>query len=346
MKLMKLNHSIALLIGDYEHHLDHLAPIASLLNLPLVICEESLFKLCQLFYPEVKAYFIPLIELRENLPSSTQFLITCLPRNMLLALLPGLCIPSIWLPHGNSDKGKNTFFMEALKEEQYALLYGEKIIDFLKEKNAFYNLVEYKLIGNFRYHYYQKHQKPLYTKKLKTILYAPTWQPESQQHLIIEEIMQLKNLTHFQVLIKLHPNTLQLPQIQTFKIHFESFSHLHFIENHPPIYPILLSSDLFLGDVSSVGYDFLTLNRPLVFSYHQEKTEMFPPLDLQQTGRSILLKEIKNLDAFFEEVLTKDSMKYERARKTLYDKTFASLPPRMSFKRWINRQTSNISLHC
>ncbi len=38
------------------------------------------------------------------------------------------------------------------------------------------------------------------------------------------------------------------------------------IEDFPLVYPLLAATDIYLGDVSSIGYDFLMFNRPMFLS--------------------------------------------------------------------------------
>ncbi|HUD01103.1 MAG TPA: CDP-glycerol glycerophosphotransferase family protein, partial [Rhabdochlamydiaceae bacterium] len=46
---------------------------------------------------------------------------------------------------------------------------------------------------------------------------------------------------------------------------YENKKGIVFLSDFPCIYPILNASDGYLGDFSSIGYDFLAINKPLFF---------------------------------------------------------------------------------
>ena len=54
----------ALNTGSDDHLLDHIAPMADLLQIPLILSEERNFQLAKIYYPHVHA------ELREDLEFS------------------------------------------------------------------------------------------------------------------------------------------------------------------------------------------------------------------------------------------------------------------------------------
>jgi teichoic acid glycerol-phosphate primase len=46
-----------------------------------------------------------------------------------------------------------------------------------------------------------------------------------------------------------------------------------FLDDFPPVYPLLALSDAYLGDFSSIGYDFLRFDRPMYF-FNPSKTAL------------------------------------------------------------------------
>ncbi len=134
------------------------------------------------------------------------------------------------------------------------------MIDFMRAKNVHPKTVT---IGNFRYRYFLK-SKNFYDKLSlpRGILYAPTWE-DSESHgsfwkMFPELANQIPNL-----IVKLHPNTLR-----KYEARLEPLMGRYpdrFIPQIPPVYPILDRSDELICDMSSIGYDFLTFNRPIRF---------------------------------------------------------------------------------
>jgi CDP-glycerol glycerophosphotransferase (TagB/SpsB family) len=82
---------------------------------------------------------------------------------------------------------------------------------------------------------------------------------------------------------------------------FESHSNALLVEDFPPIHSILSRVDAFLGDFSSIGYDFLQFKRPMFFFPH----EKISPGRLHQCGLFVDPSEPifpfieKNLDTRF-----------------------------------------------
>jgi CDP-glycerol glycerophosphotransferase (TagB/SpsB family) len=201
---------------------------------------------------------------------------------------------TIWLPHGLSDKGWKSPFFEALQSEDLLLVYGQRMRDVLKEKNI--SLPQLS-IGNFRKEFYLQHRS-FYDALLpdrRAILYAPTWEDGEQNGTfwhafpkLIEQIPQDKHL-----FVKVHPNTQRKYAHQLEQFPKGSYT---WIENFPPIYPLLNKTDIYIGDMSSIGYDFITFHRPLFF-LRKEKTDpaQDPSAFLMQSGTQITLDEIPTI---------------------------------------------------
>ncbi|MCB1084775.1 MAG: CDP-glycerol glycerophosphotransferase family protein, partial [Chlamydiia bacterium] len=260
---------VLLLCGRDIHHLDHLAPLASLWNSPLIITDLTLKPLVETYYPDVKIHFVPEYALGETLVTSCDTLISCLPRALLSPLfflaetIHQKTLRKVWCPHGNSDKGHASQLMEGLIEEKNLLFYGNQMVEFLKEKGAYNQLEETLWVGNYRrYHYSQwaKFYRQLVEKqvfsKFKTrqpiLLYAPTWEDGENSSSYANSLQPLTDAlpSHWNLLIKPHYNLTLSTQ--------ENRDNLLFLPTFPPIYPLIQSVDAYLGDMSSIGYDFLT----------------------------------------------------------------------------------------
>lgn len=331
--------SCGLVYGCSEHHLDHLAPLCSLLEIPLCVTEPAIKDLATLFYPYLLIDYIPPDRIASYLMSSYQQVITALPKDLFNAIffltdaVTEDPVQSIWCPHGNSDKGKRSFFAEALQKESSALVYGQTMLDFFSEKQALSKSCKTWKIGGYRYNYFNKH-KIFYSKKIhaatktlasnhKTLLYAPTWADSegySSVFAALETLLENRP-AYFNLLIKLHPNTLLSDdvRIQKLLLKYQSSKHVLFIENFPCIYPLLDFVDIYLGDSSSIGYDMLYFGKPMLFI--NIKGQNFD-LPLFSAGQVVYPQDIEDLYCFIERHLVQHQH-YINIQKKLRDKTFA-----------------------
>lgn len=272
-KVMKKK--VALLYGRDDGHLDHIAPYCSLLQIPLYITEKILFDAAVASYPELTCIFLLENEVTSLIMESFDTLITTLPRQIIneiffMELLDTRKkLVTNWLPHGSSDK-KN---MSALFMEDHLLIYGNKMLKMLPSEVR--STVTF--IGNFRYEYYKKH-KDFYNAFMKrtfpelfrgqNILYAPSWESDS---IIpwVETLIQ-KKPDDVNLFIKLHPNTYQGPIGDVLMEKFNDYPQIYFIKDFFPIYPLISHICKLYTDISSIGYDFLTFNRPILFTSTEE----------------------------------------------------------------------------
>jgi len=255
-------------------HLDHLAPLCETLNIPLIVTEEEHLEIGKEFYPMVEMLCIPLEQLTlEYIAQNFATLIECgkfwaLELKPLIKLLYNKDLNIIFAPHGNSDKEA---LLQAPIPQDIALVYGPQMH---REQKA-NTLIE---MGNIRHTFYEAHKAhfdalaktQIFAKcdpKKKTILYAPTWSTKATKttfffHIdtIIESLANDYNL-----LIKLHPLLEENHPGQFYHILGKYEERAQFILDFPAIYPILEKTDIYLGDSSSIGYDFLYYNRPMFF---------------------------------------------------------------------------------
>lgn len=293
-----------LIYDDSRHFLDHLAPLCALLKWPLILCEASLANLARLHYPDLEVIEIPLWELK--LPET---IVTCDSQPLLRAAFPGQRTNSLWLPHGNSDKGWNSPFFEAIREDKAALVYGQKMIDFMAAKNVFPKTIR---IGNFRWEYSLKTRSTATLPKGPNFLYAPTWDDAENScsfwkafPLLAKQLPDKCNL-----LVKLHPNTVRKfePELEILMGRYARQKNIHFLSDAPAIYPLLSQCDAYIGDMSSIGYDFLKFDKPMFF------LNANPALPLHKCGAAI--------DAKTFDFSLKDNFAFQR--KELYAYTFDS----------------------
>ncbi len=302
-----------LIFDDSPHYIDHLAPLCSLMGWPLIVCEPAIADQCRLYYPNLILQETSLLELQ--LP---EWVVSCDNR----ALLNFYKRPfrTIWLPHGLSDKGWKKPFFEALEQEDLLLVYGPRMLEVLAAKKIQLPTLS---IGSYRHEYHQLH-RTFYEKQLshrfgsrRFALYAPTWEDSENNGTFWETFPKLTALP-FELVIKLHPNTLKKfsPQIERCK--GLAPSQITFLEDFPPIYPLLSRTDLYIGDRSSIGYDFLHFQKPLYFiSSSLTDPASDPSAYLMQCGKQITPAEVSHL-------APNDS--YAPQRREILSHSFAAAP--------------------
>jgi hypothetical protein len=299
-----------LIYDDSPHYLDHLAPLCVFLKIPLIIYEPHLADLARTYYPNLKVLEKSLWDI--SFPSR---IISCYSQILLSSAFPNHQLQNIWLPHGSSDKGWKIGSFGALQQDKIALVYGQKMIDDIKKEGICLQTIS---LGNFRWEYFLKNRS-FYQKAMqipstdKNILYAPTWDDLEKSNsfwnafpILIQKIPKNYNL-----LVKIHPNTIRKfePEIERYKGLCKDRSNIIFLSDLPPIYPILAACDAYIGDMSSIGYDFLTFNKPLFFLNRAD-------LPLQKCGithepQSFIYSQQKDLS---------------HSREQLYQYTFSKTP--------------------
>lgn len=327
----------ALLSERDRHFIDHLSPLSSLLNIPIIVSDQEVEALIQAYYPQVEVIYQSPLNLGFYLLTHFDIIYTCLPNSLfreqvfVAELLANKTLFNVWCPHGNSDKGHKAPFMETLCEERFALVYGQNMIDFLREKGSLQELKEVLTTGNYRLKYYKTHKnffqkklkERLFLKKGKTILYAPTWKDgegsssiEGAFHHLIKEVPEDLNL-----LIKLHPNVLFFPEYVEQLFHqISGKPNVQILTDFPLIYPLLDWIDIYLGDMSSIGYDCLSFKKPLFFlSPHQRDLSKEKGLFLLECGTVIEPKDYPNI---FSIIKRTNTSRFEKTQTALYAQVF------------------------
>lgn len=336
-------HAACLIYDDELAQLDHLASLASLLNISLIVTDSSLYGIAKEFYPFTK---LKLIEdpngLLKTLASFDLIFVSCkhfaneisLSLKRLFGSSPRFC----YCPHGNSDKGWSSQAEDLLRNQDLSLVYGDLMRENLEAKGVLSTLKGTFTSGNYRVMYYQKHksfydsyaQRLIFSKlnpnKL-TLLYTPTWQDKERNSSFCNITPTLCNhlTSNINLLIKFHPK-LEKEQPE-YMIYFEELasrnSSICIIKDFPPIYPILNKVNALLSDVSSIGYDFLYFNRPLYLLTPQQFDPMFSSsLLLLDCARAISLEHVPNFLDSLPTWIKEDKPAFEKKREMLYGKTF------------------------
>ena len=309
--------------GNQKHYLDHLAPLASVLGIPLVVTDFEIEALAKKYYPDLNLLYYPPAEMAHQMVLTFDVILSTLPKPLFdsLFFIPSSLqqeeLVNIWCPHGNSDKGHASYFMEGLSQERYVCVYGKKMVRFLKEKRAYKQLKKIFFLGNYRYKYFQKHRTFYHAclpfqKTGPTLLYAPTWQDDESSSSFLSAHQNLIHTVpkHWTLIIKPHPHL--NCALET------SRENILVLKDFPPIYPLLEQVDAYLGDMSSIGYDFLTFRRPLFF-YNPQNRNPKTDLGLYLTRCGTLVDREENI---FERIEKTDPTPFLKMQEQVYDEVF------------------------
>ena len=344
--------------GSASHYIDHLAPICSALEIPLIVTEEELYNLIKQFYPDVHPQLLGRIETPKYLTSHLDSAFVCTPRILFDELcffaqkLEGKKVHTLWVPHGNSDKGHVIPYMEGLQNEEMALVYGQKMIDFMQDKGAFSQLKAHVVVGDYRRAYYLRN-KAFYDSALarkidrqipigkKVALYAPTWRDAESSSSFLDVTPDLIQTIpkHWHLIIKLHPNLLfdDEKNIHALIEAYQTHPQVTFLAAFPPVMPVLARTDVFIGDLSSMGYDCLGFNKPMFFINHSERSALSDPgLALYKCGVEIRKEHYSNIYSIIEASCKNDSRFHEIRAKT-YNYTFGPRKSAETLKKDIEK---------
>ena len=341
---------VAFVESNQSHLIDHFVPFCKIINAPILLTQKNDFEIAKKFYPYSNFIYMDISDITEDyLVENFLGLIHSQfwnkeKFNLNFALSKNKFkkeFRSIYMPHGNSDKGHHYPMMENFPLQDISLVYGDKMIDFINEKSE-KKLSDHIVIGNLRYHYflenfefYKSLLEDLILKDLdidkKTILYAPTWNDYegsssfsiSTQNLI-EKIAEKYNL-----IIKIHPKLYdeKIGQIINLIEKHKNNKNIKILVDFPCIYPLLFYTDIYIGDYSSIGYDFLAFNRPMFFFNFQNLKKDDKKRFLHKYGIEILEKDLENLPEIIENSLKKEK-DFILKRKSLYSYTFANTKPK------------------
>lgn len=330
----------ALIYGDNPNYIDHLSPLCHFLNIPLITNIENILDLIKKYYPKVDVKYIENKDINFYIVKNFDNIFACTPKVMfdtefrLQQDLLNKEIDIFWCPHGNSDKGKTILFFEGLKNEKNVLIYGKKMIDILKEKTVFSTIENVYEVGNYRLEYYKKFKaffKKIINKEIskkfsnnnKNILYAPTWEDKENSSSFFKyiDILLTKLPSKYNLIVKIHHNLIVKNEttIEIMKLKY-SKKNILFLEDFPLIYPLLDFIDIYIGDFSSIGYDFLSFNKAMFLLKPKNKKLISELFDIATVINNNKIFETIDKDPS----LSKSSIGIDmiKKRKSLYDCTF------------------------
>lgn len=331
------------------HYTDHLSVVCIIMDIPLLFLEEPDYEMGIKYYPGLQA------KLESYSHVNPEYLIQHYDVFFMSDLWDRRTfhekyapyekkykktLRNVHCPHGFSDKG---FYLQKCAMEDITLIYGQNMIDQLKHHGVFEKLNQYVISGNYRYTYFKQHRSfydalmekeilSRFDKKRPTILYAPTWLDLEESTTFFDAYEPILGglPDDYNLIVKLHPRLELDDTVQYYRIigQYEKKKNILFLKDFPLIYPLLAYTDIYLGDMSSVGYDFLSFNKPMFFLNKQKRDAASDRgLFLFRCGVEVSPGQYDNLYSIIEKCLPEDEKLFSTIRKEVYDYTFGPEKP-------------------
>lgn len=166
---MSMAAAIGILPGDTQSYIDHLVPLCSLLEIPLLVTERSIQHLIELYYPPIEIKFVEPedYDLDPFLKEYDLFVYVDFFRKgngtfQFQEYTAKKKARSLLSLHGNPDKFRTIYWIENLSDEDIVLAYGPQLKHLIREKGIEKELV---MCGNYRLEFYKKHE-PFFDQKI------------------------------------------------------------------------------------------------------------------------------------------------------------------------------------
>ena len=347
--------NVCLVSGDHSvHHLDHLAVVAYIMDAPIVTDSERLDQAIDTYYPQVKQIYIQFHQqiLGYLALNHERVFFSVAPYGRDLSLLIeaffGKKIEFWYCPHGNSDKTLKHYSMQ-----QQALIYGDQMEKRLQKEGHTESLKACVRLGNARFRFYtmfkdfydnlvEKEIFSQFDKKQMVYLYAPTWEDfeRSSSFFDLSSSLIKKLPDSINLIIKIHP---WLEQHHPGYVHFieercRDKKNIITLCHYPLIFPILERTDLYIGDLSSIGYDFLLYDRPMFFLDPQKRLRSRENDPSLHTSGVVIPTEKYGDCLPFIEAHIKEQHLLSYLRQKLYRHAFGKTPPFASIKKNIEEK--------
>jgi hypothetical protein len=303
---------IGILPEQHLSYVDHLIPLCQIMGWPVLVTDPQMKELISYYYPPMEIFIAqpedfnldPFLE-GYDIFLYVDFFRRATGSFQFKDFFASKKARSVMSLHGNPDKYRDIYWIEQVCDEDILLVYGSYLIDFLRSRGVGKEAI---ICGNYRLEYYLQHasffdHKIPFSKEKKTILYAPTWKSLGRgtaHHIQYSNFFEVYRTVfdslsrNYQLIVKLHPHLVKMMPDAVNEV-IEEYPFVYFLHDFPLIYPLLKQIDVYLGDYSSIGYDFLYFDRPLFFL----ETGVATPL--QACGKIIKKEELPLLiDACFE----------------------------------------------
>lgn len=322
-------------LATHPHHIEHLAPLCEMMGAPLVVADTVGAEIAERLYPGLRVMVDRARPPRCLRDGGTIYYSHLLSRERLRLRFNSPSPPRVvHCPHGVSEKQQEWSATSALQD--VTLVNGKLAYDQFAAWGVQDLLTTCLEIGNLRLDYYRRHQSffdAIAAETLSdepapcTILYAPTWADSigsSSFASIIETLLRRLPST-WRLIAKLHPLLeRQRAEVAAAEALVRPGQRVTFLRNHPLTWPWLALADVYVGDMSSLAYDFLLFDKPMVLLNQQPGT----PADARQSRlfQCGLVVDPVDYHSIFDRIdqsLQVDPGSFSNARRALYAYAYA-----------------------
>ncbi|GAB4186959.1 MAG: hypothetical protein Tsb0015_05210 [Simkaniaceae bacterium] len=256
--------------GTSQKSLDHLSSFSAYLSLPLYLADKELFQNIHNQYPNLDCRYYTEEEIATSFLQENDAAVTALPSNMLNNIfefsqnLLNKKLLSIWFPENLPESSFSS------DQEMASLATGQLAYAALRKMQ----IEKILIVGNIKYAFYAENKDFYETKlqsrlkalnkKLFTIFIASSWMTDFDFFQFIKE--KIKNYNFI-----IPVNSLQIKantDLQNFINDFTDFSNILFIQDFIPMHPLMAQSDIYLGEINELAYDYLIYDNPIVLTHH------------------------------------------------------------------------------
>lgn len=268
------------------HHFDHLAPLARRLGATFLSTDDPDQSAAAASYPRLALRWVHGTATHQAIPrlfaearalrARIVLYSDLFTRGILARLLGGPGAPRIvYVPHGFSEKRQTWAARTA--EQDVACFPGAYAVDQLQGFRRPVRPTATVVTGHLRRHAFRDDRRFFDARcdalglggapATRTVLYAPTWQDAigSSSFFAAYTTLASRLPDGWRLIVKLHPHAeRQRAGIDALAALAHS-RDVRFVRRSPLTMPLLERADAYIGDMSALAYDFLALDRPMVF---------------------------------------------------------------------------------
>jgi hypothetical protein len=277
-----------LAVAWHPHHVEHLAPWCEIMGMPMLVPDRPRLRAAALAYPGLEIAWTQDVvvpdwieqlawAIRQRAPSAV-FYSELFERPRLRAMLGGRRESPrvVYVPHGFSEKRQDWARTTAFQD--VAVLHGQHAFDQLAAMGVAGYLNHFALSGNVRRAYYRRHEAHFRTQAEglglgddrpgRTLLYAPTWEDAIGSSSFFAAFASFaKQLpAGWRLVAKLHPHAERHASAINELERTCAGRDVRVVRGSPLTYPLLDLADAYVGDMSSLAYDYLESGRPMFFT--------------------------------------------------------------------------------
>jgi CDP-glycerol glycerophosphotransferase (TagB/SpsB family) len=159
-----------------------------------------------------------------------------------------------------------------------------------------------------------------FSKYEKIFVYLPTFRDGKSDFfkdsgIDFEQLDKIGKAKNYLFLIKLHPTTSKKI------VDLEKFTNIKLLDSKTDIYPILPFTDILISDYSSIFFDYLLLNKEIIFfpfdlkEYMQKSRKMYFDYDEIVVGRKCI-----SFSQLLQTIMNIESLDFSKERKNMLNK--------------------------